>query len=89
MDDYPSKIVHSAPNSPESQLLGKPILTLPTLAKNASPFNQILNEAKYLAEQGVKEIILLGQNVNAYNYNENKLSDLIIEISKIKKIKRI
>ena len=31
------------------------------------PFNQILDEAKYLADNGAKEIILLGQNVNAYD----------------------
>ncbi len=30
------------------------------------PFNDILNEVKALAEQGVREINLLGQNVNAY-----------------------
>ena len=34
------------------------------------PFKQILDEAKYLADNGTQEIILLGQNVNAYN-NEN------------------
>ena len=53
------------------------------------PFGQILNEAKYLAEQGVKEIILLGQNVNAYNDEGLKLSNLIYEIEKLKEIKRI
>ena len=30
------------------------------------PFNQILDEAKDLIDNGTKEIILLGQNVNAY-----------------------
>ena len=29
------------------------------------PFQQIIDEAKYLTERGSKEIILLGQNVNA------------------------
>ena len=38
---------------------------------------------------GAKEINLLGQNVNAYNYENKKLSDLIFEISKIKNLKRI
>ncbi len=52
-------------------------------------FNQIVTEAKILAENGVKEIILLGQNVNAYNYKNYKLSDLILEIEKINEIKRI
>ena len=56
-------------------------------------FNQIINEAKNLVNNGVKEIILLGQNVNAYCYSDNnkkyKLSDLIIELNSIKNLKRI
>ena len=51
--------------------------------------NEITLEAKQLVDNGVKEITLLGQNVNAYNYNHKKLSDLIFEISKIKDLKRI
>ena len=35
-----------------------------------------------------KKLILLGQNVNAYNFENKKLSDLIFEISKIKRIKK-
>ena len=31
----------------------------------------------------------MGQNVNAYNFKNKRLSDLILEISKIKEIKRI
>jgi tRNA-2-methylthio-N6-dimethylallyladenosine synthase len=42
-----------------------------------------------LIENGTKEIILLGQNVNAYHSNGSKLSDLIIEIEKFSEIKRI
>ena len=53
------------------------------------PVNQILDEAKYLVDNGTKEIILLGQNVNAYNYKDYKLSNLILEIEKLSKIKRI
>ena len=57
------------------------------------PFNQIIDEAKIMVQNGSKEIILLGQNVNAYNYNEaNKefrLSDLIISLEKINGIERI
>ena len=53
------------------------------------PFNEILSEAKDLAENGVKEIILLGQNVNAYKSENYRLSDLIIEIEKIPSISRI
>ena len=52
-------------------------------------FNQILDEAKYLADSGTKEIILLGQNVNAYNNEKYRLSDIILEIEKLPGIKRI
>ena len=53
------------------------------------PFNQILDEAKYLADNGAKEIILLGQNVNAYDNEGFKLSDLILNIEKLSEIKRV
>ena len=53
------------------------------------PFNQIIDEAKYLVENGTKEIILLGQNVNAYKNEEFRLSDLILEIEKIPELERV
>ncbi len=53
------------------------------------PFQQIIDEAKYLSEKETKEIVLLGQNVNAYNDGKNRLSNLIMEIEKIEDIKRI
>ena len=49
-------------------------------------FNKIINEAEDLIKNGVKEITLIGQNVNAYRYEENskiyKLSSLINELEK-------
>ena len=53
------------------------------------PFQQILDEAKHLVDNGVKEIILLGQNVNAYKHNNYRLSNLILEIEKFSKIERV
>ena len=57
------------------------------------PFKQIIDEARDLIKSGTKEIILLGQNVNAYNYKDHnkeyRLSDLIIEIEKFKDLERI
>ncbi len=53
------------------------------------PPSQILDEAKYLADNGVKEITLLGQNVNAYESNGFRLSDLILSIEELNEIKRI
>ncbi len=51
--------------------------------------NELLSECKELINNGSKEIILLGQNVNAYNFQGKKLSNLIEEISNLKDIKRI
>ena len=51
--------------------------------------SELLNETKDLERNGAKEITLLGQNVNAYNHNGEKLSDLITNISKLSGIKRI
>ena len=57
------------------------------------PFNQIIDEAKMLVQNGSKEIILLGQNVNAYNYKEVskefRLSDIIMSLEKINGVERI
>ena len=57
------------------------------------PFKQIIAEAKHLINSGAREIILLGQNVNAYNFLENNknftLSSLIRELNNIKSLKRI
>jgi len=53
------------------------------------PFQQIIDEAKNLVENGVKEITLLGQNVNAYKDNNYKISNLILEIEKLSTVERI
>tara|TARA_B100001121_G_scaffold281426_1_gene274088 strand:+ start:496 stop:1791 length:1296 start_codon:yes stop_codon:yes gene_type:complete len=50
---------------------------------------ELKEECKNLVENGAKEITLLGQNVNAYNFEDQKLSNLISEISKIKNLERI
>ena len=54
------------------------------------PFKQIINEAQNLVANGAREITLLGQNVNAYNYKKRyKLSTLIRELNNIENLKRI
>ena len=57
------------------------------------PFMDILTEAKQLAELGIKEITLLGQNVNAYRTEfegaEADLAMLIETIAEIPQIERI
>ena len=61
--------------------------------EHSRPTKDIINEAKALISNGVKEIILLGQNVNAYHYDEgkkiNKLSDLILKLQELKDLQRI
>ncbi len=52
-------------------------------------FNEILNEADELIDNGAREITLLGQNVNAYKNNNKRLSDLIYALEKRKKLLRI
>ena len=53
------------------------------------PFKQIIDEAKNLVDNGAQEIILLGQNVNAYSNEKFRLSNLILEIEKFPEVKRI
>ena len=53
------------------------------------PIFEVLSEAKQLIENGSKEIILLGQNVNAYHYKNYKLSNLIYELNNLKGLERI
>ncbi len=50
---------------------------------------QIIDEAQKLADQGVVELTLLGQNVNAYRGDNSSLAALVAELSKIESIKRL
>jgi len=56
-------------------------------------FNEIITEAKQLVGNGAREITLLGQNVNAYEYKTqsktHRLSDLIFKLNEFKELKRI
>ena len=57
------------------------------------PFQTIIKEAEQLIRNGSKEIILLGQNVNAYSYQEGgkeyRISNLLNELEKYSELKRI
>ena len=57
------------------------------------PFKRIIHEAENLVKNGTREIILLGQNVNAYLFKDKEknfnLSHLILELDKIKELNRI
>jgi tRNA-2-methylthio-N6-dimethylallyladenosine synthase len=62
--------------------------------EQSRPPASILAEARLLADQGVKEITLLGQTVNSYHYKEGdgrncRLSGLLARIHDIEGIERI
>ena len=57
------------------------------------PFDKLIFEAEELIKNGAKEIILLGQNVNAYSYKkkikEYRISDIINKLENYSELKRI
>ena len=57
--------------------------------EHSRSIKEILEECRVVVGNGAREITLLGQNVNAYNFEGKKLSNLIYEISKINELKRI
>ncbi|MFN5730776.1 MAG: tRNA (N6-isopentenyl adenosine(37)-C2)-methylthiotransferase MiaB [Planctomyces sp.] len=61
--------------------------------EQSRPPEHIIQEAKLLADQGVREITLLGQTVNSYKYTENgrlvRLSELLERLHNISGIQRI
>ncbi len=63
-------------------------------AETSRPASKIIGEAKHLAQAGVREITLLGQNVNAYHGEgadgaDWSLADLIGRLAKIDGIARL
>jgi tRNA-2-methylthio-N6-dimethylallyladenosine synthase len=56
--------------------------------RSRAPKN-IVEEVKKLAEEGFKQVTLLGQNVNSYNYNRKDFAYLLNKVSKIEGIERI
>ena len=58
-------------------------------AEVSRPADRIIREAQELVESGVKEITLLGQNVNAYHGHEGGLAGLIWALDKVDGLERI
>ena len=59
-------------------------------AEVSRPASAVIAEAKDLVERGVRDITLLGQNVNAYQSKDDmNLAELIHELAKINELKRI
>jgi tRNA-2-methylthio-N6-dimethylallyladenosine synthase len=51
--------------------------------------NSILKEVQSAADEGYKEVTLLGQNVNSYVYQDYHFPQLLAKVAQIDKIKRI
>jgi len=58
-------------------------------AEVSRPADRIMRETRELVESGVKEITLLGQNVNAYHGHAGGLAGLIWELDKVDGLERI
>src|SRR5690606_23440239 len=63
-------------------------------AETSRPVLQVLDEARRLAEAGVREITLLGQNVNAYHGTDERgrsvgLGELCFRLAEIAGLDRI
>jgi len=55
----------------------------------STPIGKLVEEAKYLAKNGVKELILIAQDLTFYGldiYKKRRLADLLTELSKVKGI---
>ncbi len=58
-------------------------------AEVSRPAERLLREARDLVERGVREVTLLGQNVNAYHGHDKGLAGLIWDLSEIDGLDRI
>lgn len=60
--------------------------------ERSRPFNEIISEARIMAEQGYIEVTLLGQNVNSYGHDlpgNHIFADLLTELDQVDGLKRI
>lgn len=51
--------------------------------ERSRPMESILREVRQLSEEGIKEITLLGQNVNSYKDGENSFAKLMLACSQV------
>jgi tRNA-2-methylthio-N6-dimethylallyladenosine synthase len=58
-------------------------------AEISRPWSDIVTEAQALVDGGAREIVLLGQNVNAWSHDARGLADLIRALAKIEGLERI
>jgi tRNA-2-methylthio-N6-dimethylallyladenosine synthase len=49
----------------------------------------VVEETRRLADQGYKQVTLLGQNVNSYRHNDADFADLMLQVADVPGIKRV
>jgi len=57
--------------------------------ERSKPHRDILDEVKHLVDLGVKEVTLIGQNVNSYNDGDLDFSDLLESVNDVPGLSRI
>jgi tRNA-2-methylthio-N6-dimethylallyladenosine synthase len=58
-------------------------------AEYSRPLNDVLTEARGLVEKGVREITLLGQNVNAYHHGDENFAGLLGALTQLEGLVRL
>lgn len=57
--------------------------------ERGTPPREVLRQVRDLAQMGYKEVTLLGQTVNSYNYEDVDFADLLVAVSEVDGIERI
>ena len=57
--------------------------------ERSRPLEDILNDVQKVGKKGFKDVTLLGQNVNSYNYEGINFSKLLRKVNQIESVKRI
>jgi tRNA-2-methylthio-N6-dimethylallyladenosine synthase len=53
------------------------------------PVREVVDEVRQLADQGYREVMLLGQNVNSYRHEGSDFADLLAAVNEVSGIERI
>ena len=53
------------------------------------PLHMLINEVKKMADEGYKEVVLLGQTVNSYHHDGCDFADLLMAVNEVDNIERI
>src|ERR1041385_6032474 len=57
--------------------------------ERSRPVDNVVEEVRRLADEGFKQVTLLGQNVNSYHHEGKDFADLMEAVSKVEGIERI